>query len=135
MMKFRFSLLLSLGLALLLLFAACGDNNTGSGEVANDEDANTENNAQENQSAGTSDSEDVDEEIIVYARGGDSTSLDVSNNSDGEASSVTKNIFDSLLSYARDSFEVEPGLAHDWDIEDDGKRYIFYLEEGVTFHD
>src|SRR5699024_1910865 len=76
-----------------------------------------------------------DEQVLVYARGGDSTSLDFASVSDGETSRVTKNIYDSLLDYERDSFEIVPNLAHDWDVSDDGLNYTFYLEEDVTFHD
>ncbi|MGM3243130.1 ABC transporter substrate-binding protein, partial [Bacillus cereus group sp. Bc237] len=30
---------------------------------------------------------------------------------------------------------VLPGLAASWDVEEDGKVYVFHLHEGVTFHD
>lgn len=77
----------------------------------------------------------AEEQVLVYARGGDSTSLDFASVSDGESSRVTKNIFDSLLEYEDDSFEVKEGLAKDWEVSDDGLTYTFYLKEDVTFHD
>ncbi len=30
---------------------------------------------------------------------------------------------------------MKPALAHDWEVSEDGLKYTFYLEEGVTFHD
>src|SRR5690606_10714471 len=35
----------------------------------------------------------------------------------------------------KESFELKPALAKDWEVSDDGLTYTFYLEEGVTFHD
>src|SRR5690606_26054920 len=63
------------------------------------------------------------EQVLIYARGGDSTSLDFASVSDGESSRVTRNIYESLLEYEKDSFEIKPGLAHDWEISDDGLTY------------
>ncbi|MFD1037529.1 ABC transporter substrate-binding protein [Virgibacillus byunsanensis] len=80
-------------------------------------------------------SEDTDEQVLVFARGADSESLDFASTNDGEVSRVTRQVFESLLSFSEESFEVIPGLAHDWKAEDDGKVYTFYLEEGVKFHD
>lgn len=102
---------------LLVILSACGDDDKKANSGAKGE--------------GASD----DEQVLIYARGGDSTSLDFASTSDGESSRVTRNIFESLVTYDKDSFEVVPALAHDWDISEDGKTYNFYLEEGVTFHD
>lgn len=44
------------------------------------------------------------------------------------------NIFEGLTRFAADG-SVVPGLAHDWDISDDGTVYTFYLHDGVLFHD
>lgn len=33
------------------------------------------------------------------------------------------------------SGEVEPDLAKSWEVKDDGKTFIFYLKEGITFSD
>ena len=48
---------------------------------------------------------------------------------------ILVNLYDGLVRYADGSLEVEPALAHDWEISDDGTVYTFYLREGVTFHD
>ncbi|TVR72031.1 MAG: ABC transporter substrate-binding protein, partial [Sphaerobacteraceae bacterium] len=43
-------------------------------------------------------------------------------------------MYDSLVETDVDT-ELIPGLAHDWEITDDGMNYTFHLEEGVMFHD
>ncbi|MFA1820975.1 ABC transporter substrate-binding protein [Virgibacillus oceani] len=117
-MKFKLSFLFVFMLALTFVLVACnGDGGESSDEGSSDEGSNDE------------------EQILVFARGGDSTSLDFASVSDGESSRVTKNIFESLLNYERDSFEIVPGLAHDWEVSEDGLEYTFYLEEDVKFHD
>ena len=104
-------------LSFSLLLAACGG-----------DDEKTDSGSDETGESG-------DEQVLIYARGGDSTSLDFASTSDGESSRVTRNIFESLVTYDKESFDIVPALAHDWDISDDGKTYTFYLEEGVKFHD
>ena len=44
------------------------------------------------------------------------------------------NIFEGLTRFGPDG-SVNPGLAHGWDISDDGLTYTFHLREGVSFHD
>lgn len=44
------------------------------------------------------------------------------------------NIFEGLTRFGPDG-SVNPGLAHAWDISDDGLTYTFHLREGVSFHD
>ncbi|MVS97854.1 ABC transporter substrate-binding protein [Devosia marina] len=48
---------------------------------------------------------------------------------------ILVNIYDGLVRYADGTLEVEPALATDWTISDDGLSYTFNLREGVTFHD
>lgn len=107
MMKLKFHSLLVLMLAFVLVLSACSEG------ASNEEESNE----------------------LVFARGGDSASLDYASTTDGESSRVTKQIFESLLEFDKDSFKVGPGLAHDWDIDPNGMKYTFHLEEGVTFHD
>jgi peptide/nickel transport system substrate-binding protein len=44
------------------------------------------------------------------------------------------NIFEGLTRFGPDG-SVLPGLAHAWDLSDDGLTYTFHLREGVQFHD
>ncbi|MFS0750850.1 ABC transporter substrate-binding protein [Oceanobacillus sp. 1P07AA] len=120
--------LIMLMLALVLIMAACsGDGGANPEEDNTDDDAGTEDTG--------SDASASEDQVLVFARGGDSESLDPGSTTDGESSRVTKQILESLLDFEKDSFEIKPGLAHDWDISEDGLTYTFYLEEGVTFHD
>lgn len=43
-------------------------------------------------------------------------------------------IFNTLVRIAPD-FSLEPELARSWDIENDGKRLVLHLQQGVKFHD
>ncbi len=47
---------------------------------------------------------------------------------------VYANVFEGLTRFLKDG-SVAPALAASWEIEDDGKRYVFALNEGVKFHD
>lgn len=48
--------------------------------------------------------------------------------------SVSKNIFNKLVQMDYNG-NVIPDLAYDWEISEDGLEYVFYLTEGVKFHD
>jgi peptide/nickel transport system substrate-binding protein len=60
-------------------------------------------------------------------------SLDIPQAAERQASTTGWQLFDSLV-WLNDDNELEPGLAEDWDLSDDGTEYTFYLREGVTFH-
>lgn len=47
---------------------------------------------------------------------------------------VYANIFEGLTRFGPDG-SVRPSLAASWSIENDGTRYVFSLQSGVTFHD
>lgn len=47
---------------------------------------------------------------------------------------VYANLFEGLTRFGPDG-SVRPALAASWDVEDDGRSYLFHLREGVTFHD
>jgi peptide/nickel transport system substrate-binding protein len=48
---------------------------------------------------------------------------------------LAQHIFDSLVEFDLETYELVPGLAASWDISDDGTVYTFNLREGVTWHD
>src|SRR5699024_8782004 len=107
-------------LTLGTILAACsgGDNEDGGN---NDEVVN------ENESDGGG--------TLILGRGSNYTSLDPCSTTEGESFKVTKNIFETIVEIEDGGTEIEPGLAHDWEVSDDGLTYTFELEEGVTFHD
>lgn len=125
-MRRKFPFLLGLMLTLILILAACGDDNGDAGNSADDGTGGDDEETAEEQS---------DEQVLVFARGGDSESLDPGSTTDGESSRVTRQVLEGLLDFDKESFELKPGLAYDWDVSDDGLTYTFHLEEGVTFHD
>ena len=43
-------------------------------------------------------------------------------------------VFDQLVHLDADA-QVVPQLAERWDVSDDGRRYVFHLRDGVTWHD
>ncbi len=48
---------------------------------------------------------------------------------------ILMNVFDGLVRYKDGTLEVEPALATEWTISEDGTVYTFTLREGVRFHD
>jgi oligopeptide transport system substrate-binding protein len=47
---------------------------------------------------------------------------------------ITMNLFSGLVTYGPDS-DIQPEVAHSWQIEDEGRRYIFHLRTDVTWSD
>ncbi|MBM7096284.1 ABC transporter substrate-binding protein [Bacillus sp. H-16] len=130
--------LLLLSIALVAVMAACGgDEDVDGGEAGEDSGETTDDDTDDGDAGddGAESSDLAEDQTLIFARGGDSVSLDYASVTDGESSRVTEQIYESLLKFDDDSFEIGPGLAHDWDVSDDGLTFTFYLEEGVTFHD
>nr|MDJ0823699.1 ABC transporter substrate-binding protein [Paracoccaceae bacterium] len=48
---------------------------------------------------------------------------------------ILVNVYEGLTRYKSGTLEVEPALATDWSISEDGTEYTFTLRDGVTFHD
>lgn len=96
--------------------------------VGCDSDSNTDGNGD---GGGDGDTQDT----LIYGRGADATRLDPATVTDGESLKVTQQVMETLINFKPGTTELEPGLATDWEQEDDGKTYIFELREGVTFQD
>ena len=47
---------------------------------------------------------------------------------------VYANVFEGLTRFGPNG-SIEPGLAERWDVQDEGRTYVFHLRQGVTFHD
>ncbi len=60
-------------------------------------------------------------------------SLDASIASERNSQNVAWQMFDSLV-WANDDNVIEPALAQDWEVSEDGTEYTFYLREDVAFH-
>ena len=48
---------------------------------------------------------------------------------------ILVNVYEGLTRYKSGTLEVEPALATDWQVSEDGTEYTFTLREGVKFHD
>ncbi|TQR18343.1 ABC transporter substrate-binding protein [Psychrobacillus soli] len=105
-----FALLISL----LLVVAGCSDT--------------VDSNSQENEKSSK-------ESVLIFGRGADSFTMDPQNANEIETWRVTKNIYETLVEYEKDSTEVIPKLATDWSVSEDGKTWTFNLQEGIKFHD
>lgn len=128
MKKNRLSLWLFLVISLIFVLAACSGNQasqtTQPAETTTDEGNTTENTDQA-----------AVPQVLVFGRGGDSVSLDPAIVTDGESFKVTENIYDTLLNFGEQDTTINPGLAKDWEVSEDGLTYTFFLQEGVKFHD
>ncbi|UCZ53112.1 ABC transporter substrate-binding protein [Bacillus shivajii] len=131
--------MLLLSLVLIIALAACGGDSDEPADAEDPSDEETEDDSSVDDGAddGADDatSEASGDQTLIFARGGDSVSLDYASVTDGESSRVTKQIYETLIEFDEDSFEIGPGLAHDWEVDDDGLRFVFHLREGVKFHD
>lgn len=113
------SLALLLVLVLSTALAACSSGDGDKNEGSKDKDGEKSNTPS----------------TLVFGRGGDSTSLDPSRTTEGEAFKVTVNIFETLLNFGDEDTTIQPGLAQEWTPSEDGLTYTFKLREGVKFHD
>ncbi|WP_019242926.1 MULTISPECIES: ABC transporter substrate-binding protein [Bacillus] len=120
MKKRSLVLFLSLLMVVSVLLIGCKGSEDTSKEGTDNEGKTTE-----SKSGGT----------VVFARGGDSTSLDPASTTEGEAFRVTKNIFETLIEFGASDTSLQPGLATEWEASPDGLKYTFKLREGVKFHD
>ena len=48
---------------------------------------------------------------------------------------IGSQVYEGLVSLAPENLEVIPGLAKQWEINDDATKFTFHLREGVFFHD
>lgn len=114
--------------ALSVVLAACGSDDASEGNTETD-------NENEGSTEGDTGSTSTGDKVLVFGRGGDSTSLDPSRVTEGESFKVTKNIYETLLDFGEQDTTIHEGLATKWEPSDDGLTYTFTLREGVKFHD
>src|SRR5690554_6645153 len=73
--------------------------------------------------------------ILVVGQIAEPASLDPHVSTAANDFRIAVNIYDGLVRNKPGTLEIEPALATDWTISDDGLEYTFNLREGVTFHD
>jgi peptide/nickel transport system substrate-binding protein len=74
------------------------------------------------------------ERSVIYLRLTDALTLDPGKVEDMYSQEVISNVCEGLVSLNRERMAVEPCLAERWLSHENGKRWIFHLRHGVTFH-
>ncbi|MEQ8960783.1 MAG: ABC transporter substrate-binding protein, partial [Coleofasciculus sp. C2-GNP5-27] len=87
------------------------------------------------QSPQTSESPAIPADTLVYGSGGQPVNLEPGNITDGNSIVVQHQIYNTLLSIKPGTTELEPGLATEWTVSEDGKTWTFKLRDDVKFHD
>lgn len=86
--------------------------------------------------AATSTSPSSSDEDVVFTFSGLPTAWDPVSNSNGLGSlAVIRSAYEGLVDQVPGSYEVEPALATEWTVSEDGLTYTFTLREGVEFTD
>jgi peptide/nickel transport system substrate-binding protein len=73
--------------------------------------------------------------VLVVGQIAEPQSLDPQHVSAVNDFRILMNVYDGLVRYKDGTLEVEPALATDWEISEDGLQYTFNLRQGVSFHD
>jgi peptide/nickel transport system substrate-binding protein len=74
-------------------------------------------------------------DTFVFGASSDPKVLDGAYVSDGESLRVIEQIYETLVTTAPGSTDVQPLLAKSWESSTDGKSWTFHLQSGVKFHD
>jgi len=72
---------------------------------------------------------------MTFGAAGAPEALDPFYVTDGESFRVSRQIFDSLVTFKPGTADVAPALAESWEPSEDGKTWTFKLVSGVKFHD
>ena len=79
--------------------------------------------------------EDPDDNNVIYMQNAEPISLYCNDTWDGETFRACHQVSEALLDFERGGVDVIPGLAHAWEVSDDGLSWTFHLRDGVLFHD
>ncbi|MCE7080967.1 ABC transporter substrate-binding protein [Streptomyces sp. ST2-7A] len=74
-------------------------------------------------------------ESFVFGAAGNPASLDPFLASDGETFRISRQVLETLLDHESGGSELVGGLAEEWESNDEGTEWTFFLRDGVTFHD
>lgn len=87
-------------------------------------------------SAGTADTGPVQGGTLTFALGNDPISLNPQGGGSGnDAYYVNRQLVDSLVDQDPETGEIVPWLATDWEVNEDGTVFTFYLRDDVSFSD
>jgi peptide/nickel transport system substrate-binding protein len=71
---------------------------------------------------------------LVMQRAGEMVTLDPQQVFDSNAVAVVNNVYDTLVTFERNTTKLVPMLATDWKVSSDGKTITMGLRKGVKFH-
>lgn len=131
--------ILSILLALSIFAVACGggDNTEDASTNNTEENANNEENV-ENEGNNNNEEEEtggpVEGGTLTIGTLSDPVMFLPTHSNDTASGDIEDIIFNQLVRID-EKIEIQPELAKEWEISDDGLTYTFYLHEGVTFHD
>lgn len=72
---------------------------------------------------------------VTFSRQRDSENMDPVTNDGNINIWVFMNIYDQPIRVAENGIDLEPGLAEDWEVSEDGLTYTFHFRSGVKFYD
>lgn len=72
---------------------------------------------------------------LVYACSNPCGTPDPALARDDVSALIISNIFEGLVRFSPDSNEIQPCLAKDWEVSEDGLEWTFHLRRGIQFHD
>lgn len=135
MLRRRVVLLVSVVTALALLAAACDVDEPDDAEPA-ETDADIDDVADDEDDGSDPGELDPDATLRgVMAAGVTVETLDPDEASGGNGLRLNMPALDRLIHTNVETGQLEPGLAEDWEVTDDGQVLELHLREGVTFHD
>lgn len=73
--------------------------------------------------------------VLIVAQSADPTSLNPNRFGSTNDRNIITNIYDTLVEFDLETYEIVPSLATEWTTSEDGLVWTFTLREGVTFHD
>lgn len=73
------------------------------------------------------------ENVFRYPIHDDPTTLDPGLVQDGDTIDALQQVFEGLVAWGENN-EVVPRIAEKWEVQDEGKTYVFTLRKGVKFH-
>ncbi|MBA1201824.1 ABC transporter substrate-binding protein [Pseudomonas capeferrum] len=71
---------------------------------------------------------------LVFCSEGSPAGFDTAQFTSATDNDAAEPIYNRLVEFQRGGTAVQPGLATDWKVSDDGLRYTFHLRKGVGFH-
>ena len=113
---------LALALVLALGMTACGGSDSDAKPPAGSE------------STGTSSDKDGAAEQLIVLTGSDASTFDPHFCTDSATEIFNKNMYNNLVCF-NSAMELQPELAEEWSISDDGMTWTFKLRQDVRFHD